>query len=61
MAVVVNDGLIFRFPKRRDVEPQYQIERGCCRAGRRAAAGVPDVAFIWPGGPAYPHASSATT
>src|SRR3982751_4473197 len=27
VAVAVNDELIFRFPKRRDVEPQYQIER----------------------------------
>jgi aminoglycoside 2''-phosphotransferase len=55
VAIDVNSEFIFRFPKRRDVEPQYQIERRLLPA----LAGVlplpiPDVAFSWLGGAAYP-------
>jgi aminoglycoside 2''-phosphotransferase len=55
LAVAVNDALIFRFPKRRDVEPQYQIERRLLPALAGALPiRIPDVAFFWPGGPAHP-------
>jgi len=53
VAVAVNDDLIFRFPKRRDVEPQYQVERRLLPV-LAGALPVPDVAFFWPGGVAYP-------
>jgi aminoglycoside 2''-phosphotransferase len=55
VAVVVNNALIFRFPKRHDVEPQYQIERRLLPALDSALPlPIPDVAFFWPGGGAYP-------
>jgi aminoglycoside 2''-phosphotransferase len=53
VAVAVNDDLIFRFPKRRDVEPQYQVERRLLPV-LAGALPVPDVAFFWPGGVGYP-------
>jgi aminoglycoside 2''-phosphotransferase len=55
VAVVVNDALIFRFPKRRDVEPQYQIERRLLPTlSNVLPLPIPDVAFFWPGSDAYP-------
>jgi aminoglycoside 2''-phosphotransferase len=55
LAIVVNGEYIFRFPKRSDVEPQYQIERGLLPALAAALPlPVPDVAFFWPGGTACP-------
>lgn len=55
VAVAVNGELIFRFPKRRDVEPQYQIERRLLPALAGALPlPIPDVAFFWPGGAANP-------
>ncbi len=54
VAVAVDDRLIFRFPKRGDVEPQYQIERRLLPALAGALPlPIPDVAFFWPGGTAY--------
>jgi aminoglycoside 2''-phosphotransferase len=55
VAVAVNDDLIFRFPKRQNVEPQYQVERRLLPALAGALPlPIPDVAFFWPGGTAYP-------
>ena len=55
VAVAVNGEFIFRFPKRRDVEPQYQIEHRLLPALAEALPlPIPDVAFFWPGGTAYP-------
>lgn len=55
VAVLVNDDLIFRFPKRRDVEPQYLFERQLLPALASALPlRVPDVAFFWPSGATYP-------
>jgi aminoglycoside 2''-phosphotransferase len=55
VAVVVNRALIFRFPKRSDVEPQYRVERRLLPALAAALPlPVPDVAFFWPGGIACP-------
>jgi aminoglycoside 2''-phosphotransferase len=55
VAVAVNGEFIFRFPKRRDVEPQYQIERRLLPALAGALPlRIPDVACFWPGGAAYP-------
>ena len=55
VAVVVNENVIFRFPKRHDVEPQYLIERQLLPALAGALPlPVPDVAFFWPGGAAHP-------
>src|SRR5688500_12869643 len=55
VAVAVNNALIFRFPKRHNVEPQYQIERRLLPALASALpVRVPDVAFFWPGGAGYP-------
>ena len=66
VAVMVNDQLIFRFAKRRDVEPQYAIEDRLLPALARELSieneelsmssrrSIPDVAFFWPGGAAYP-------
>ena len=54
VAVAVNDQLIFRFPKRCDIEPQYQIERLLLPALAGALPlPVPDVAFFWLGGAAH--------
>jgi aminoglycoside 2''-phosphotransferase len=54
VAMVVNNELIFRFPKRRDVEPQYQIEHQLLPALASALPlPIPDVAFFWPGGAAH--------
>jgi len=54
VAVAVNDELIFRFPKRRDVEPQYQIERRLLPALAGALPlPIPNVEFFWPGAAAY--------
>ncbi len=51
----MNDAFIFRFPKRRAVEPQYQIERRLLPALAGALPlPVPDVAFFWPGSTVYP-------
>jgi aminoglycoside 2''-phosphotransferase len=56
VAVAVNDELIFRFPKRGDVEPQYQIERRLLPALAGALPlPIPDVAFFWPGGTVHPN------
>jgi aminoglycoside 2''-phosphotransferase len=66
VAVVVNNALIFRFPKRPDVEPQYQIERRLLPAlatklrienaelRMTTQFSIPDVAFFWPSGTIYP-------
>ena len=66
VAVAVNGELIFRFPKRRDVEPQYQIELRLLPAlatklsieneelRMPTQCSIPDVAFFWPGGDTYP-------
>jgi aminoglycoside 2''-phosphotransferase len=55
VTVAVNGELIFRFPKRRDVEPQYQIEHRLLPVLAAALPlPIPDVAFFWPGGAAYP-------
>jgi aminoglycoside 2''-phosphotransferase len=55
VAVEVNGRLIFRFPKRRDVEPQYQIERRLLpELANALPLPIPHVAFFWPGGAAYP-------
>ena len=55
VAVELDGRLIFRFPKRCDVEPQYQIERQLLPALAAALPlPIPDVAFFWPGGTAYP-------
>jgi aminoglycoside 2''-phosphotransferase len=55
VAVAVNSEFIFRFPKRPDIEPQYRIERRLLPALAAALPlPVPDVAFFWPGGGAYP-------
>ncbi|MEO7913014.1 MAG: phosphotransferase [Roseiflexaceae bacterium] len=54
IAIAVNDQLIFRFPKRSDVEPQYQIERRLLPTLAAALPlPIPDVAFFWPGGAPY--------
>lgn len=54
VAVAVNGRLIFRFPKRREVEPQYAIEARLLPALAAALPlPIPDVAFFWPGGAAY--------
>jgi aminoglycoside 2''-phosphotransferase len=56
VAVVVNDALIFRFPKRPDVEPQYRMEaRLLPQLAQTLSVAVPRFEFIWPGGLAYPH------
>jgi aminoglycoside 2''-phosphotransferase len=55
VAVAVNNAIIFRFPKRRDVEPQYQFELRLLPALAGALPlPIPDVAFFWPGGAAHP-------
>ncbi len=55
VAVVVNSELIFRFPKRSDVEPQYQIERRLLPVLAAALPlPVPDVAFFCLGSTVYP-------
>jgi aminoglycoside 2''-phosphotransferase len=55
VAVELDGRLIFRFPKRCDVEPQYQLERQLLPALAAALPlPIPDVAFFWPGGTAYP-------
>ena len=54
MAVAVNCRLIFRFPKRREVEPQYTMEARLLPVLAGALPlPIPDVAFFWPGGAAY--------
>jgi aminoglycoside phosphotransferase (APT) family kinase protein len=56
VAVEVGQRLIFRFPKRPDVEPQYLLERRLLPALAGALPlPIPDIAYFWPGGPAYPH------
>jgi aminoglycoside 2''-phosphotransferase len=56
VAVLVDDSLIFRFPKRRDVEPQYRMEaRLLPQLAATLSVAVPRFEFFWPGGPAYPH------
>lgn len=56
VAVVVNNALIFRFPKRPDVEPQYRTEaRLLPQLAPTLSVAAPRFEFIWPGGPAYPH------
>jgi aminoglycoside phosphotransferase (APT) family kinase protein len=56
VAVEVNHQLIFRFPKRPDVEPQYLLERRLLPAlAPTLPLPIPDVAYFWPGGAAYPH------
>jgi aminoglycoside 2''-phosphotransferase len=55
IAVELNDQYIFRFPKRPDVEPQYQKEALLlAELADRVPAPVPRLEFIWPGGAAYP-------
>lgn len=56
VAIEVNGRLIFRFPKRPDVEPQYLIESRLLPVLAGALPlPIPDVAYFWPGGAAYPH------
>ena len=56
VAVEVNQRLIFRFPKRPDVEPQYLVERRLLPVLVGALPlPIPDATFFWPGGTAYPH------
>jgi aminoglycoside 2''-phosphotransferase len=56
VAVAVNNDLIFRFPKRREVEPQYALEARLLPALASALPlPIPDVAFLWPGGATYPN------
>src|SRR5689334_23365287 len=57
VAVAVNDELIFRFPKRPDVEPQYLKEARLLAAlADVLPLPVPRFAFVWAGGAAYDHA-----
>src|SRR4051794_40271875 len=54
VAVAVNSQFIFRFPKRHEVEPQYQVERRLLPTLAGALPlPIPDIAFFWPGGAAY--------
>jgi aminoglycoside 2''-phosphotransferase len=55
IAVDVNGEYIFRFPKRPDVEPQYEKEaRLLAELARHLPAPIPQFVFLWPGGSAYP-------
>jgi aminoglycoside 2''-phosphotransferase len=54
VAVEVGGRLIFRFPKRRDVEPQYRMEaRLLPKLAGALPLPIPDAAFFWPGSTAY--------
>src|SRR5262245_17365683 len=55
VAIEVNGEYIFRFPKRPDVEPQYEKEaRLLAELAGQVPAPIPRFAFVWPGGAAYP-------
>ncbi|MBK9711046.1 MAG: phosphotransferase [Kouleothrix sp.] len=54
VAVVVDGELIFRFPKRPDVEPQYRMEALLLEAlAGRVALPLPRFAYVWDGRPPY--------
>lgn len=56
VAVVVDGELIFRFPKRPDVEPQYRMEALLLEVlAGRVALPLPRFAYVWDGRPPYPH------
>ncbi|HEX9370226.1 MAG TPA: phosphotransferase [Roseiflexaceae bacterium] len=56
VAVAVDDQLIFRFPKRPDVEPQYRMEALLLPAlAQTLSIRVPRFEFIWQGGGTYDH------
>jgi aminoglycoside 2''-phosphotransferase len=54
VAVAVNGEYIFRFPKRVDVEPQYQMEaRLLPELAGAVSLPIPRFEFVWDGGAAY--------
>jgi aminoglycoside 2''-phosphotransferase len=56
VAVVVDDELLFRFPKRADVVPQYRMEARLLPVlAKHVSLPVPRFAYIWQGGRAYEH------
>jgi aminoglycoside 2''-phosphotransferase len=56
VAVELNRRLIVRFPKRPDVEPQYQLERRLLpELAGALPLPIPKLALFWPGGAAYSH------
>src|SRR5690349_19339200 len=56
VAIEINRRLLFRFPKRADVERQYLLEHRLLPVLADALPlPIPDVAYFWPGGAAYPH------
>lgn len=56
IAVVVNGELIFRFPKRPEVEPQYRMEAALLAAlVGRISLPIPQFAHVWEGAAPYEH------
>jgi aminoglycoside 2''-phosphotransferase len=54
VAVAVDDELLFRFPKRADVVPQYRMEARLLPVlTKHVSLPVPRFAYIWQGGRAY--------